>query len=99
MNVEEYVSPKPTFSVTVDIAAITGAMSWRGHWIPHSTAGAMLPRQVLGMPLPSPKNSRPTPARSAVCASSMNIRTSGKSRPIQEPCRAQAPSVWVKERS
>lgn len=66
MNVEEYVSPKPIFSVTVDMAAMTGDMSWRGHWMPHSTAGSMLPRQVLGMPLPSPKNSRSTPARSAV---------------------------------
>ncbi len=78
-------------SVTVDIAAMTGDMSCRGHWIPHSTAGSMLPRQVLGTPEPSPKKSMSTPARSAVRATSMYIRTSGKSWPTQLPARPSAP--------
>ncbi|MEG8037597.1 hypothetical protein QP157_20435 [Sphingomonas sp. LR61] len=93
------MSPNPMCSVTVDIAAITGDMSCRGHWIPHSTAGSMLPRHVLGTPDPSPKNSMSTPARSAVRATSMYMRTSGKSWPTQPPAAAHRPSVWVKDRS
>jgi hypothetical protein len=77
MNVDAYVSPKPIWLVTRDIAVIHGLMSSRGHATPRRTAASILASQVLGMPLPSPKKIMSNRPRSAIRAMSSNKPTSG----------------------
>ncbi len=77
MKVVEYVTPKPRCRVTRDIAVMIGLISSRGQETPHCTAASRDPRQVLGMPVPSPEKIMSRQPRSAIRAVSSNIAMSG----------------------
>jgi hypothetical protein len=81
--------------VTRDIATMIGLRSWRGQFMPHSTAASREPRQVSGTPVPSPEKIMSSIPRSAMRATSSYIATSGKVRPGQAPGRRQRPPMWV----
>jgi hypothetical protein len=93
MKVDEYVSPKPKCRVTRDIATMMGLRSCRGQLIPHSMAASCDPRQVSGMPVPSPEKTMSKQPRSAIRAISSNISTSGKRRAGQAPGMRQRPPM------
>ena len=54
-----------------------GLISWRGQETPQRTAASREPRQVLGMPVPSPEKIISRPPRSAIRAISSNMPISG----------------------
>ena len=81
--------------VTRDMATMIGFRSWRGQFMPHSTAASRAPRQVSGTPVPSPEKIMSRQPRSAMRATSSYMATSGKVRPGQAPGIRHRPPIWV----